>query len=289
MAKRLERKTAENYRGLSAAPANASADRLFGLTGALPRVVEIDLGWIDTRSDQPRKTFEDDALQSLAQSIREYGLKQPILVRQEESGRYTLITGERRLRAHHINGAGTIVAIVAVDSDPDATALLENTQRADLNAVELACAVKRLTDRPGYTQEKVAALVGLKSHTQVSRLLRILTLPQAVLDDVPAHHAQVSRATLIEIAGIDDPKVQLSLWERAKAGLASTEVRAEKRRTARPDPDPNGHAFRAIGQALLKMSREVGTLTEHQGVLSREHLDSLRSLREQIDGLLGER
>lgn len=290
MAKRLERKTADIYRGPSGGPATPASgpDRMFGLTGALPQVVEVDLDWIDVRPDQPRRSFDEDALLSLAQSIREHGLKQPVLVRHEESGRYTLVAGERRLRAHRLNGARTIVAIVARDDDPEVTALLENTQRADLNAVDLARAVKRLAERPGYTQEKIAPLVGLRSHTQVSRLLRILKLPAAILDDYPAHAETVSRATLVEIAEAD-PALHFSLWERAKAGLASMDVRAEKKRSAKAEPNADGHALRVVGQAMIKMNRQLENLAQHRDALSKEHLDALRALRDGIDELLGER
>ncbi|HYH23638.1 MAG TPA: ParB/RepB/Spo0J family partition protein [Azospirillum sp.] len=281
MAKRLERKTADLYRGPAEAPA-PGADRMFGLTGALPQVIEADLDWIDTRPDQPRRTFDDEALQSLALSIREHGLKQPVLVRHEASGRYTLLAGERRLRAHRINGARTIVAIVANESDSEVTALLENTQRADLNAVELAMAVARLLERPGYTQAKVAPLVGLTSHTQVSRLLRILKLPKDILDEYLVHAGTVSRATLVEIAEAD-PALQRSLWERAKAGLGSTAVRAAKKA---PKAEFDGHALRVIGQTMLKMNRQVQTLEQHRALLSKEHLDGLRALRDSIDTIL---
>lgn len=285
MAKRLERKTTDLYRGPAASPA-PGADRMFGLTGALPQIIEADLDWIDVRPDQPRKSFDEEALRSLAQSIREHGLKQPILVRHEASGRYTLLAGERRLRAHRINDAKTIVAIVANDGDPEVTALLENTQRTDLNAVELAAAMARLLDRPGMTQAKVAPLVGLTSHTQVSRLLRILKLPQSILDDYPAHAGTVSRATLVEIAEAD-AELQPALWERAKAGLTSTAARAGKR--AAPKAEPDGHALRVVGQTMLKMSKQVQTLEQHRGLLSREHLDGLRALRDSIDQLLAGR
>ncbi len=284
MGKRLERKTFEIYQG-PVAPINSNPDKLFGLTGTLPQVVEVDLGWIDAQPEQPRKVFDDDALQSLAASIREHGLKQPILVRQEESGRYTLIAGERRLRAHRINGAEKIVAIVLKDDDPDATALLENMQRVDLNAVELATAVKRLVDRPDYTQERVAPLIGLKSHTQVSRLLRILRLPQQVLDEYPAHAGTVSRATLSEIAEFDDPEVQLALWEKAKVGIGSKEIRECKRREPAAE-DVDGRTLRIVSQAMLKASKEIKKLAHYRDILAKEHLDGLRSLREQLDAIL---
>jgi ParB family transcriptional regulator, chromosome partitioning protein len=287
MGKRLERKTSEIYQGPTVAPIKSGPDKLFGLTGTLPQVVEIDLGWIDSQPEQPRKTFNDAALQSLAVSIREHGLKQPILVRQEESGRYMLIAGERRLRAHRINGAEKIVAIVLKDDDPDATALLENMQRVDLNAVELATAVIRLLDRPNYTQEKVAPLIGLKSHTQVSRLLRILKLPQQVLNEYPAHAEAVSRATLIEIAEFDDPEAQLALWEKAKMGIGSKEIRECKRRAPTAE-DVDGRMLRIVSQAMLKASKEIEKLAQYREILVKEHLDRLQSLREQIDAILGD-
>lgn len=286
MARRLERNTGAIYSGPTSVT-ESGPDPMFGLTGALPQIVELDLDWIDTRPDQPRKTFDGAALELLAESIREHGLKQPILVRQEPSGRYLLLAGERRLRAHRLNAAKTIVAIVARDADPEITALLENTQRADLNAVELACAVRRLLERPGYTQEKVAPLVGLTSHSQVSRLLKILSLPQNLLDEYPDHADRISRAIMIEIAEAA-PEKQQSLWERAREGLlTSMDVRAERRRTRTSDQD--GQTLRMVGQAMIKATKQVQTLEQNRELLSKEHLDGLRTLREMIDKILLDR
>jgi ParB family chromosome partitioning protein len=247
-------------------------------------LVEIDLDWIDTRV-QPRTVFDEPALQTLAQSIREHGLKQPVLVRQETSGRYTLVAGERRFRAHRINGSRTIVAIVVKDDDLDATALIENMQRVDLDAVDLAVSVRQLIARHGYTQEQVAPFIGATSHTQVSRLLKILRLPEPILVDYRSCSDRVSRATLMEIAEVDDPARQSDLWDQAKSGLGSKHIRERKRAVARPGAT-DGQALRAIAQAMVKMAREIETLTTHRGVLARDHVDRLRTLRNAIDGLL---
>jgi ParB family chromosome partitioning protein len=287
MAKRPERKTAELYSGPAAtAAAGPEVDRLFGLSGPLPQLVEIDLDWIDPRPGQPRTVFDDAALQSLAQSLREHGLKQPVLVRQEVNGRYTLVAGERRLRAQRLNGVRTIIAIVVTDQDPDVTALIENMQRVDLDAVDQATAVDRLIETHGYTQEQIAPFLGVSSHSQVSRLLNLLRLPAALLVDYRRHSQTVSRATLLEIAEVDGPELQFELWRAAKAGLGSKQIRARKKAAAEAAP-AEARVLRTIGQVMISMTKQVETLTQHRDALAKEHLEHLRGLRGAIDRLLG--
>ena len=136
---------------------------------------------IDPNRDQPRRRFDEDALQELAQSIRAVGVIQPIIVK-PEGERYTIIAGERRYRASRIAELEEIPAIVR---DWDAqkqleAALVENLQRDDLNPVEEASGVRRLMDEAGLTQEAVAQRLG-KSRPAIANLLRLLTLPESVL------------------------------------------------------------------------------------------------------------
>ena len=136
---------------------------------------------IDPNRDQPRRTFDEAALEELAQSIREVGVIQPIIVHPED-GRYTIIAGERRYRATRMAELDEIPAIVR-DWDEQRrleAALIENLQRDDLNPVEEAMGVRRLMDEAGLTQEAAAKRLG-KSRPAIANLLRLLSLPESVL------------------------------------------------------------------------------------------------------------
>ena len=145
-------------------------------------VMSLAIRLIDPNREQPRKKFDEDAMNDLAQSIRAVGVLQPIIVAPGQEGRYTIIAGERRYRASRIAGLKEIPAIVR-DWDEQTrleAALIENLQRDDLNPVEEAMGVRRLMDEAGLTQERVAERLG-KSRPAVANLLRLLNLPEAVL------------------------------------------------------------------------------------------------------------
>ena len=140
----------------------------------------LPIGQIDPNREQPRRSFDEDALKELAASIEAVGVLQPIIVA-PSGDRYTIIAGERRYRASRLAGLSEIPAIVR-DWDSQKrleAALIENLQRDDLNPVEEAMGVRRLMDEAGLTQEKVAERLG-KSRPAVANLLRLLTLPDSV-------------------------------------------------------------------------------------------------------------
>ena len=144
-------------------------------------VIDISLGDIDPNPDQPRKTFDEAALQELAASIRQVGVLQPIIVRRTGS-RYAIIAGERRWRAARLAGLSEIPAIVRNWDEIRRleAALVENLQRDDLNPVEEAMGVRALMDQCGLTQEAVSERLG-KSRSAVANLLRLLGLPEEIL------------------------------------------------------------------------------------------------------------
>ena len=142
----------------------------------------IKLSLVDPKSDQPRKNFDKNALEELADSIAQNGLLQPILVREYGVGRYQIIAGERRFRASKIAGLTEIPAII-LDKDDRKVAeisLIENIQREDLNPIEEAMAYKALADEYGLTQEEVSLKVG-KSRSAIANATRLLDLPEEVL------------------------------------------------------------------------------------------------------------
>ena len=153
---------------------------------------------VEPRSDQPRKTFAPEALQQLADSIGQFGVLQPIIVRESHlmQGNYEIIAGERRWRAAKMAGLSEIPAVILDGDDLKAAqvAVIENVQREDLNAVEEALAYEALIDRFGLTQDQVAKQVG-KSRSAVTNMLRLLELPDEVLEllkngDLSAGHAR---------------------------------------------------------------------------------------------------
>lgn len=146
------------------------------------RVISLKLSLIDPRADQPRKNFDEQALQGLADSILKNGVFQPILVREYGEGRYQIIAGERRFRASKMAGLSEIPALI-LDKDNQKTAqiaLIENIQREDLNPVEEAMAYRSLADEYNMTQEELSAEVG-KSRSAIANAMRLLDLPDEVL------------------------------------------------------------------------------------------------------------
>lgn len=285
MPPKFQRQTTRILSGPTERPVIDETDRLHGLSPDFPRLIEVDVARIRANPDQPRSSFDETALQALARSIEEHGLQQPVLVREDaEKGQYMLVAGERRLRAHRLLGRPTIFAVITAGR-PEELALIENVQRVDLDAVDLARGLDRLIAIHGYTQEAVGALLGI-DRAEVNRRLSVLRLPEDMLEDYRRHMETVSRSALFEIATLDDDALQRDLWEKAKAGLTVKGLRAEKKK-ASPQQAPLS-ALRIIGQGLLRIDRELVRMIEHRQVLAPEHAEHLRDLRRRIDGLLGE-
>ncbi len=143
----------------------------------------LSINEIIPNKDQPRKTFDDGALQELADSIVQHGVLQPLLVRPMPTGGYQLVAGERRWRASRIAGLKEVPVVIKELSDVETMeiAIIENLQREDLNPIEEAEGLQALIDRCGFTQEDVATSVG-KSRPAIANSLRLLKLPQEVRD-----------------------------------------------------------------------------------------------------------
>ncbi len=149
------------------------------------RVVYIDLDVITPNPNQPRKTFDEEALNELADSIRGQGVIQPIILEEYAPGKYSIISGERRYRAAGIAGLEKIPAIIKTLGDLQRmeVSLIENVQRESLNPIEEAFAYQYLIQKSGYTQEEVARQVG-KSRSAVTNSIRLLNLPDTIKDDL---------------------------------------------------------------------------------------------------------
>ncbi|HGG05963.1 MAG TPA: ParB/RepB/Spo0J family partition protein [Aliiroseovarius sp.] len=171
-------------RGLSALMADVVPDDQEPKPGTAPKadsVIAIDK--IHPNPDQPRRTFVQDDLDDLAASIREKGVIQPLILRKNPkiSGAYEIVAGERRWRAAQLARLHEVPAIIRDYSDTEALeiAIIENIQRADLNAIEEAAGYRDLMERFGHTQEKLGAALG-KSRSHIANLLRLLKLPESV-------------------------------------------------------------------------------------------------------------
>lgn len=173
------------------------------LAGRTSSVQRIDIASIFPHPDQPRRQFDDKALQELADSIAQRGVIQPIIVRRRGNGDYQIVAGERRWRAAQRAHLHHIPAIIRDFSDAETLeiALIENVQRQDLNPVEEAEAYSRLIAQFGHTQEALGKLVG-KSRSHVTNLMRLLDLPGSVIEAVK--NAKLSMGHARALVGIDN-------------------------------------------------------------------------------------
>ncbi|MBB3110910.1 ParB family chromosome partitioning protein [Paenibacillus phyllosphaerae] len=174
------------------------------------KVVEVSLGDLRPNPYQPRKTFDDDAIRELAESIKQHGVIQPIIVRTVLKG-YEIIAGERRFRASQLCGNSSIPAVVRNFSDQQVMeiALIENLQREDLNAIELALAYQALMDKFDLTQEELSLKVG-KSRSHIANFLRLLSLPEEIKDNVSRGTLSMGHARALVGVKEDSRKKELA-------------------------------------------------------------------------------
>ena len=196
-------------------------------------VMRIDINSIDPNKEQPRTRFDEEKIQSLAESIRQHGLVQPILLKPHGSERYLLVAGERRWRAARLAGLTRIPAIVKRFSDQEVLeiALVENLQRENLNPMEEAEGIRQLMDRFGLTQEKVAERLG-KSRPAVANALRLMTLPEDIQEMV--REGQLSPGHARAILAIQDTDAQRAAAQRIAAkGMSVREAEAMTKKPAK--------------------------------------------------------
>jgi len=178
------------------------------------QIIQVPLEQIAPNPEQPRRTFDPEAIDDLADSIREYGVLEPVLVTRN-GDRYVLVAGERRVIASRHAGMETIPAIEREGDAEEmlAIAVIENVQREDLNAIEEAHAYRRLQDEFGLTQEEISGRVG-KSRVTVANTLRLLQLPREIQDDVSRGTLSAGHARAI--LSVDDPTERERLWKTIK-------------------------------------------------------------------------
>ncbi len=171
---------------------------------------ELDITEIEPDRSQPRKNFDSESLAELAASIKQHGVLQPILVRPSSSG-YTIVAGERRWRAARLAGLTRVPVLIKDLTDLEAMSvtLVENLQREDLNPVEEAQGYRRLSEAAGWTQEEIAKRVG-KSRPTIANSLRLLSLPDKVLDLLSAGKITAGHAKAILSIADDDTRVKVA-------------------------------------------------------------------------------
>lgn len=201
----------------------------------------LKISLIDPKSDQPRKNFDSQSLGELAESIRENGLLQPIIVREYGDGRYQIIAGERRFRASKIAELSEIPAIIMNKDDRKAAeiSLIENIQREDLNPIEEAMALRSLAEDYDLTQEELSEKIG-RSRSAVANSVRLLDLPDEILDMIAKGSLSAGHGrTLLAVRSKDD---MIALAKRVIAEDLSVrrledEVKKANRRKPKDDDD----------------------------------------------------
>jgi len=185
---------------------------------------QIPIDKIVPNPDQPRPVFDEEALEELASSIREVGIIQPLTLRSMSDNTYQIISGERRYRASLLAGLNAVPAYIRTVDDSEMTemALIENIQREDLNAIEIALTLRKLIDQYNLTQERLSERIGKKRAT-IANFLRLLKLPAEVQLGLHDHTLDMGHARAL--LSLDDPKLQLKLYnETIKKGLSVRQV-----------------------------------------------------------------
>ena len=280
-------------RGLSALMADVTPEAE-GLATSEPRRPDqtVPIEKLRANPDQPRRTFSQDQLDDLAASIKEKGIIQPLIVRSIKGGEYEIVAGERRWRAAQMAQLHEIPVIVREFDDTEVleVAIIENIQRADLNAVEEAAGYKQLMDRFGHTQEKMAEALG-KSRSHIANLLRLLSLPldvQALVIEgkLSAGHAR-ALITAEDPSELAKKVVREGLSVRATEALVKKQQQqdgdrpAPKSRNLNAGKDADTRALEKDLSAILAMkvsiNHKAGSETG-QVVLTYENLDQLDDL-----------
>ena len=223
-----------------------------------PSSTAISVSRLEARAEQPRKNFDQQSLQSLAESIRTHGVLQPLIVRESGNGFYQIVAGERRFRAAKLAGL-TEVPVVVVSTDDLTTAqlaLVENVQREDLNAAEEAFAYRELSEVWHMTQEEIAAKIG-KSRSAVANAIRLTELPGELMEllrtgAISAGHARA-------LLAVEDREAQLRLAEAARDGGMT--VRELEKAVKRETEKEKNVAKENFDRELVDYARELENKT----------------------------
>lgn len=241
-----------------AAPVRNSAD-----------VFRIPVDLIEPNPFQPRLSFDGETLQELAESIKTFGLIQPITVRRMKEGHYQIISGERRFKASKLAGMDLIPAYVrsADDQMMLEMALVENIQREELDPIEVALSYRRLIEECNLTQEQMADRVG-KKRVSVTHSLRLLKLPAKVQHDIKAGLLSVGHAKVL--LGVEDPDLQERLCDSIiRDGLSVRQLEERTRRLLRDDSADPGNASRELPEEYYRVLEHIGKFFDNSISLKR--------------------
>lgn len=222
---------------------------------------EIAISQIVPNPNQPRREFDETALMELANSIKKIGIIQPITLRQTPDGQYQIIAGERRWRASQLAGLTTIPAYIKTVKDETVMemALVENIQREDLNAIEIALAYEHLAEATGMTQEKISERVG-KSRAAVTNYMRLLKLP-----------AQVQMALKDKVIDMGHARALLSI------DSPSTQIRLFK------EIERNGYSVRKVEELVKQLKSGEDVLVNGKKIVNKNKLpDEFNLLRDRL-------
>lgn len=254
-------------------------------TNGSSSISEIELTKIVANPDQPRRSFDEEAMQELADSIREHGVISPITLRDNGDGTYMIIAGERRFRASKLAGLERIPAYIRTAKDEQVMewALIENIQREDLDAIEIALAYQRLMDDYNLTQERMAERVGKKRAT-VANYLRLLKLPAEIQVGIKDRLIEMGHARAI--LGTPSPERQLALYQRIlRDGLSVRKVEAlaqEDRLGKNPQTKREVNQYAALAKEVSRESGLKVKIQNNKVVIAFEDEDELRRIIERI-------
>ena len=233
-------------------------------TSGSSTINEIALNQIEPNPNQPRHEFDQEALDELATSIRELGIIQPITLRQVADDRYQIIAGERRWRASQLAGLETIPAYIRTVNDENVMelALVENLQRQDLNAIEIALAYKHLLEGSGMTQERISERVG-KSRTAITNYLRLLKLPAQVQMSLQKKELDMGHARAL--LSLESPTQQIKLFK---------------------DIIKNGYSVRKVEELVKRIKNEEQMDNDQSNIQKNPLSEKLGTLSKQLSGVL---
>ena len=221
---------------------------------------EIPIEQIEPNPDQPRREFDQTAMQELAASIQNMGIIAPITLRQVAPDRYQIIAGERRWRASQLAGLKSIPAYIRTADDESVMelALVENIQREDLNAIEIALAYEHLAETSGMTQEKISERVG-KSRTAVTNYMRLLKLPAQI--QMALKNREIDMGHARALLSLDSPSMQLKLFRDVLKNQYSVRKVEEMVQMLKNGEEVQGTRRKASGKTQLPQA--LDTMKKH--------------------------
>ncbi len=226
---------------------------------------EISLDQIEPNPNQPRREFEEEGLEELAESIRSIGIIQPVTLRQIAENKFQIIAGERRWRASQLVGLKAIPAYIRTISDENVMemALVENIQRQDLNAIEIALAYEHLLENDGMTQEKISERVG-KSRAAIANYLRLLKLPAQV--QMALQKKEIDMGHCRALLALDSPSMQIKLFKEIQK---------------------NGYSVRKVEEIVQKLKNGENVESGNKKLISKPQMpEEYAILRKRLSNFL---